>query len=58
METLTSELLATMTLTGGLAVATVWLGKRKAMLEERLGPRRCHSCGRHVEPDGSCVCHR
>ena len=57
METMTPELLATMTLTGGLAVAMIWLGKRNAMLEERLGARRCHSCGRLVEPDGSCACH-
>jgi hypothetical protein len=57
MEALSPELLASMILTGGLAVAMVWLGKRKAMLEERLGARRCPSCGRRVEPDGSCACH-
>ena len=57
MDTLPPELVTTLTLTGGLALAMVWLGKKKAMLEERAVGRRCPSCGRLVRR-GACSCYR
>jgi hypothetical protein len=58
MGTLTPELLTALTLTGGLAVAMVWLARQKSMLEDRLSHRRCPSCGRLARRDGSCGCYR
>ena len=57
MDTLPPELVTTLTLTGGLALAMVWLGKKKAMLEERAAGRRCPCCGRLVRR-GACSCYR
>ncbi len=56
METLSPELIASLTLTGGLGFVMVWIATRKGVIEERDSGRRCPSCGLVVAPGGSCPC--
>ena len=56
METLSPELIASLTMTSGLGFVMVWIATRKGMIEQRDAGRRCPSCGRVAAPDGSCAC--
>ncbi len=56
METLSPELIASLTITSGLGFVMVWIATRKGMIEERDSGKRCPSCGLRARADGSCAC--
>ena len=56
METFAPNVIATLALTSGVAVAMLWLGTRMHMLERRRTPRRCPSCGRLLTRGAPCGC--
>ena len=56
METLSPELIASLTITSGLGFVMVWIATRKGMIEERDSGKRCPSCGLVAAPGGSCTC--
>ena len=58
METLDSQLIGPLVVSGGLSLAMVWLASRMHMLEPRQTARRCPSCGVRVKPRGHCRCAR
>ena len=56
MEGLSPEVIASLTITSGVALGMVWLAKHKKMLEDRSPGKRCPSCGLVVRANGSCNC--
>jgi hypothetical protein len=56
METLSPELMASLTMTSGLGFVMVWIATRKGAIEQRHSRKQCPSCGRVTPPDGSCAC--
>jgi hypothetical protein len=56
METLSPELIDSLTITSGLGFVMVSIATRKGMTEERDSGRRCPSCGRVVAPGRACAC--
>jgi hypothetical protein len=56
METLSPELIASLTMTSSLSFAMVWIATRKGVIEERDSGKRCPSCGRIAAPGGFCRC--
>jgi hypothetical protein len=56
METLSPELVASLTITSGFGFVMVWIAARKGMIEERDSGKRCPSCGLVAAPGISCAC--
>jgi len=57
METLSSDLVGALSLSGGLGFAMVMLARWYGMLEQPI-TRRCASCGRFVGRHERCECSR
>lgn len=58
METLDPNLIGTLSIAGGLAVAMLLLGTKTRMLEPRKTDMRCPSCRRIVRRGRVCPCAR
>jgi hypothetical protein len=56
MEMLDPNLIGTLSIAGGLAVAMMMLGSRTKMLELRERTTRCPSCRRLVQRGRVCPC--
>jgi hypothetical protein len=57
MESLSPDLISVLSLSAGLGLAMVLLGRGRGMLEHRA-TRRCPACGRLVGQRGECRCTR
>jgi hypothetical protein len=57
MESLSPDLISALSLSAGLGLAMVLLGRGRDMLEHRA-TQRCPACGRLLDQRGACRCTR